>query len=791
MAPSLKETKNWSTEIEKQITSEWKKAESWKFNPKTKKPIYSIDTPPPYVNAPIHMGHAVTYTYMDFFARYKRMKGFEVLFPLGLDRNGLPIETATEKKFNVSPFHMARAEFLKLCEKLLSEASTESIDSFAQLGISFSSYKEGNAIGSIYHTDAPEYRKITQATFVQLFRQGLIYEDARINNWDPKLRTTIADSEIDYKDTPSTFNHIHFTVKETGEHITIATTRPELIAACGMVIYEPGDERYEHLEGKTALLPLYNKEVPIQEHPFAKKDKGSGLVMMCSAGDITDIQFFREMNLKPTILINKDGTMNEHAGLLSGLKVKEARAKMIEELKQAKLLIKQEQITHRTPVSERSGAEIEFIEMPEFYLKQLEQKDAMKKIVNNIAFYPEESKEILNAWIDSVSIDWPISRRRFYATPIPLWHAPGFVAVPMEGKYYQPWKDKVPADAEVFENGQYVGKVKDKKFKALEWKGDERVLDTWFDSSISELNLLQYKQNDAFFRKAFPASLRPQGKEIVRTWLYYTLLRGYLETQKPAFKEVWIHQHILDEKGRKMSKSLGNVIDPKDILANEGAEALRLWSAIEGDISKGDLVCSRERIRAEIKTITKLLNVARFVTQFKKPKKATLTKTDKLFMDYMESITLFADEHYTAYDFHEPALKLRHFLWEFFASHYVELVKNRAYNEDKRFSKAESDAAIYTLHTLMERLIALLYPIIPQVTTLLAEKFGVDLTEFPSAKKAKADKETIEKLAAFNSQVWKAKKDADKSLRDPIENIDIPRELRDFEKDLRACHNFS
>ena len=206
--PRLKDIKNWNPEIEKKITEYWKKSETFNFNKNTKKKIYSIDTPPPYINAPIHMGHAVTYCYQDFFARYKRMKGFEVLFPLGLDRNGLPIEMGAEKKFNVSPYKIGREKFIEYCEKLLKETSVESTDSFAKLGISFTSYKEGQHIGSIYLTDSPEYRTLTQTTFIDLYKNGLIYEVARINNWDSKLQPTVADAEIDYKEIPSTFNVI-------------------------------------------------------------------------------------------------------------------------------------------------------------------------------------------------------------------------------------------------------------------------------------------------------------------------------------------------------------------------------------------------------------------------------------------------------------------------------------------------------------------------------------------------------------------------------------------------------
>ncbi|MDP2947166.1 MAG: class I tRNA ligase family protein, partial [Nanoarchaeota archaeon] len=645
----LKDIKNWTVEIEKEITSEWQKSEQFNFNPKTKKEIFSIDTPPPYINAPIHIGQAVTYCFMDMFARYRRMKGYEVIFPLGLDRNGLPIEVGTEKKYKISAFGMPRKEFIKYCHKLLEETAGESVDSFSRLGISFTSYEEGEHVGAVYKTDSPEYRALTQKTFIELFKKGLIYEDKRINNWDSKLRTTIADSEIEYKDLPSTFNYVKWKVKETDEEIIIGTTRPELICTCGMVVFNPEDERYKHLDGKTAISPIFKKEISIKSHPVAQIDKGTGIVMMCSAGDLSDIQFFREMSLRPVIAINQDGKMNENAGILQGLNVKESRAKIIELLKEKNLIEKQENILHRTPTSERSGVEIEFIEMSEFYLKQLDLKEKIKKICDDINFYPDFAKKILFDWIDSISIDWPISRRRFYATEIPLWYTEKngkkLVAVPTEMKYYQPWLENVPEDAEVFENEKKVGAAKD--FKNLKWIGETRVLDTWMDSSISEMFMLQYNKDDKFFKKAYPASLRPQGKDIIRTWLYYTILRGYFETGKACFKDVWINQHVVDEKGNKMSKSKGNVIDPHVLLEKYGAEAIRLWAGIEGDLTKQDFKCSEERIAGEKKTLNKLLNVSKFVMSFEKPmKRPKLNSTDNLFIEYIENITNRIDKMY-------------------------------------------------------------------------------------------------------------------------------------------------
>jgi valyl-tRNA synthetase len=780
--------KNWSIDIEKKITEKWKNSELFRISKNPEK-IYSIDTPPPYVNAPVHIGQAVTYCYMDFFARFKRMKGFEVLFPLGLDRNGLPIEMATEKKFGISPFKDGRDKFIEACKKLLEETSTETSDTFAKLGISFTSYKEGNHFGAVYKTDSPEYRKITQATFIELFKKGLVYEETRINNWDPKLRTTIADSEIEYKEIPSNFNYIKWKIKETGEEIVIGTTRPELICTCGMIIFNPKDKRYKTLKGKTAISPIFEKEVLIKSHPLAEVDKGTGLVMMCSAGDLSDIQFFREQKIKPLIAISQDGTMNKNAGFLEGLKIKEAREKIIEELKNKKLLVKQEKITHRTPISERSGAEVEFIEMPEYYLKQVKFKKEIKKIAKHINFFPESSKILLNNWIDSILIDWPISRRRYYATPIPVWKSKKLIALGKQGKYYEPWKEKPKDTFEVYSGGKKIGIVKD--FIQEKWEGETRVFDTWMDSSISELIILKYLEDNSFFKKNYPCSLRPQGKEIIRTWLYYTLLRGYLETGKSCFKDVWINQHIVDDKGYKMSKSKGNVIDPQKILKEYGGEAIRFWAATEGDLSKQDLKCSEERIKAEVKTLNKLWNISKFVLLFDKPQKTKLTNLDRLFIDYVEDMTLNIEEFYNKYDFYHPAIWLRKFIWDIFASNYIEIIKGRAYNQNKSFTKEESDSAKYTLNFLLERILTLLFPIVPQITSTIMKEKGIDLLKekWPKSNIGKSEKLVlIDSIMDFNSQIWKLKKEQGKSLRDEIK-IKIPKNLEDYKKDLIAMHN--
>ncbi|HDD72753.1 MAG TPA: valine--tRNA ligase [Candidatus Aenigmarchaeota archaeon] len=786
MKPKIIE-KRWDKGFEEEIRRYWKESGIFRFDEKSDRPVFSIDTPPPYVNAPIHMGHAATYTIMDMIARFKRMTGFNVLFPLGMDRNGLPIEVAAEKEFNVLMTETPRERFLELCERILEKSSSKSIEIFYKLGHSYNSWKPGKNIGDMYYTDSEDYRKLTQETFIDLWNMGLIYRDKKVSNYCPHCQTTLADAEIEYRDIETEFVNVVWKVKETGEKIIIGTTRPELICTCQMVIYNPEDERYKHLEGKHAVLPIYGREVPIRAHPYAKIEKGTGLVMMCSYGDYTDIRFFREMKLKEVIAINRDGRMNEHAGFLKGLKVHEARKKMIETLERNGLVESRKRVKHRTPICERSKTPVEFIYLTEYYLKQMDFLTDLKRVAEKIKFYAPHSKQLLMDWINSLSMDWAISRRRYYATEIPLWYCKscGEVIVPEKGRYYRPWKEEPP----VKECPRCGGR---------EFIGEERVFDTWFDSSISPLYILGYGKDTNFFKKHMPCSLRPQGKEIVRTWLYYTLLRCYQLTKKPIFENVWIHFHILDEHGTKMSKSLGNVIDPEDVVERFGAEPFRLWCALEGNITTMDLRCSFERIEGAAKFLTKLWNVSRFISMFEEPDgEVELMETDRWILREISELIKYVRRHYEEFDFHGPATRIKHFVWETFASHYLEIVKSRVYNQDGKFTKKQQNAAIYTLHKVLKDVLIMLSPIACFITHKLYKNlYGKDIEKetFPEPDREILRKKpdfTTEELIELNSWIWKEKKDKGLSLKSELLEITIPEKFRGLEDDLKAAHNVS
>ena len=782
--PKLKE-KTWNPKIERVLFQRWQEEGIYKFRKESGKPVFSIDTPPPYVNTPIHIGQAYTYVWMDVFARYRRMAGYNVLFPIGLDKNGLPVEVQAEKTFKITMHETPREEFIEKCKIILRESGDRSLETFKRLGLSCNSWKLQHEIGGLYETDDPEYRRLTQETFIEFWKRGLIYEDEKTTNYCPVCRTTISDAEVEYVEEETDLNYIKFRVEETGEDIIIATTRPELLCSCRIVLYNPADERYQHLEGKHAIVPIYGHRVEIRPHPYAKPDFGSGLVMICSFGDYSDVRILRELNLDPIYAIEPDGRMNEKAGAYKGLKVEEARRRIIEDLKAEGLIVKVERIRQRRPTCWRSKNPIEFVPMKEFYLKQVEFKEEILKLADEIEFFAPESKQILIDWINSVDIDWVISRRRYYGTEIPLWYCKrcGYTYVPEPGRYYQPWREKPPIE-------------KCPNCGCTEFRGEERTFDTWFDSATSEVYILGYLWDKEFFHKNFPCTLRPQGKEIVRNWLYFTMLKAYLLFGKVPFKKVWIHMHVVDEEGRKMSKSLGNVIDPQEVIEKFGGEAFRVWSALEGNITRGDIRCSFKRIKGNSKFLTKIWNIARFISSFPQVSEGyELAPLDRMILAELNELIEKCRLGYEKMDVHASAEAIRTFMWNVFADHYIEAVKSRAYNRSGRFSPELQRGAWYTLHTCLNVLLRLLAPICPFITEAiwleLYSEESIHTQTFPEKKPEwRSDlRDILEAFMEFNNTIWRYKKEEDLALNQEIDaTVYAAESLKPLAQDLEVMH---
>ena len=764
--------KVWNQKLEKELAKKWENEKLYAFDKNSDKKVFSIDTPPPYPSGrPWHIGAASHYSQIDMIARTARMTGNEVFFPIGIDRNGLPVEMYAEKKYNIKIHETPREKFVNLCITALDDLEAEMLTIMKDMGLS-------GDLKNYYRTDSEEYRALTQATFIELWNRGLVYEDTRPNNYCPECGTTIADAEIIYKELPTELVYIKFKIKETGKNLVIATTRPELLCACQVVMVNPKDARYENLKGKHAIVPIYNKEVPIIAHPYVDMEFGSGVVMICSYGDYGDVRIFRELNLKEVIAIDKDGKMTEAAGKYAGLKISEAKKKIIEDMEKENLVEKKENIRHRTPMCDRSKTPIEIIPMKEFYLKQMDYKKEIKDIAKKLKFHPECHRQILLDWIDSVTIDWPISRRRVYGTEIPIWYCKKCKKpnLPKPGKYYKPWKDDPP-----FRKCQHCNS--DNGFI-----GEWRTFDTWMDSSISPLFISKYKKDDELFKKIFPITIRPQAKDIIRTWLFYTLLRCYQLTGRSAFEHVWVMGYGVDETGEKMSKSKGNVIDPLPILKKYGADCFRLWSASESSLGS-DFRCSEEKIKSNGKFLTKLWNVSRFISMFPQPAEPKLTATDEWILSELNELIKKCLSGYGEFNFFTPATEIRNFVSNLFAPHYMEMVKQRCYGIG--FGKEEREAAWHTLHLVLKTLLKLSAPIIPFITDYIyRELYGacVHKQRMPNITKEYKLQKLTKEIENFNMKIWKMKKDRKLSLKSEIK-IGIPKELKRFEKDLIAMHN--
>ncbi|MDG6939867.1 MAG: valine--tRNA ligase [Nitrososphaerota archaeon] len=778
-SPKIEE-KTWSAKLESDVLSLWEREDLYSFRADPSKPVFSIDTPPPYINAPIHIGQAHTYTWMDAIARYKRMLGYDVLFPLGLDRNGLPIEVQAEKEFNINVRSTPRDEFIRKARELLDRAGGVSTDTLRRLGHSYNSWQKKYAIGGSYETDDPEYRRMTQETFIDLYKKGLIYEGEKTTNYCPSCHTAISDAEVEYREHTALLNHIEFDVD--GKKAVIATTRPELLPACKLVIYNPEDARYEGLAGKSATVPIFGFRVPIMEHPYAKQEYGTGLVMICSYGDYADIRILRELGVEPTYVIDKEGRMTEKAGAYANLTVKQARSKVIEDLKQSGLYVKGEQTQHREPICWRSKTPVEFIPLKEIYLKQVDFKDRLLATIDRMSFHSPESKKILVDWINSVSVDWVLSRRRYYGTEIPLWYCNGCgeTIVPEPGRYYMPWKEPPPVQA-------------CPKCGSNSFRGEERILDTWFDSGSSQQYILGYLWDKKKFTENYPCTMRPQGKEIVRTWLYFTVLKSLLLFGRPPFRDVWINYHVVDEKGEKMSKSVGNVIDPQEILKRYGAEAFRLWAFLEGNIANGDIRYSHQRTEGNAKFLTKLWNIGRLISSFPVPDGASPTPSEEWIFAELARTASEVRGSLDAYDLNQAATSLRGFAWNLFADHYMEMVKARAYGGPGISAEAQK-AAWYGLHHTFSNTLLLLSPIVPFITDYLwramYKKESIHRGAFPEIKADAKRLQVTPRLVEFNSKVWNEKKAKGRSLRESIQ-VEIPEELEPFAQDIRLMHNIS
>ena len=694
---------------------------------------FVIDTPPPTVSGLLHMGHIFSYTQADFVARYQRMRGKTVFYPMGFDDNGLPTERLVEKVKKVRASDLSREDFITLCEGVAEEARNEFRKLFKSVALSVDWHEE-------YHTISDESRRISQLSFVDLFEKDKAYRKLQPMLWDPVDRTAIAQAEVEDKELESHFNDIYFGVEGSDEKITIATTRPELIPACVAVFFHPDDERYQHLSGKTAVTALLGVKVPLIADDNVKMDKGTGLVMCCTFGDETDIEWWRTHDLPTRIILNEYGKLDylEELGAseewpsvdvakakatiekLQGLKVKAARETILDLLKEEGILVKQESITHAVKCAERSGAPLEILPTYQWFVKILDQKDALKQKSAEAEWYPSHMKIRVDQWIDGLSWDWCISRQRYFGVPFPLWYSkrPG-----EEGKIILADPDQLPVNPLV---------DLPKGYSKEEVEPEADVMDTWATSSVSpQLSSKgissHYTLDAERHKKLFPADLRPQAHEIIRTWAFYTIVKAHLHEDTIPWRNLMISGWCLAADKTKMSKSKGNVVTPVGLIEEKSADVVRYWASTSH--LGADTAYSEDVLKIGKKLITKLWNVSKFAaihlanmegvpkTPAEDIANNIITETsDRWVLSRLAKAILKAQEEFDRYEYCKARIAIEDFFWNDFCDNYLEIVKARAYAEKETITPAMQQSAIRTIYYCVEALLRLFTPFIPHIT---------------------------------------------------------------------------
>ncbi len=742
-----------------------------------KKKIYSVDTPPPTVSGEMHLGHAFSYSQQDFIVRFRRMlaslNGESVFYPFGTDDNGLPTERLVERLKKVKSKNMSRADFIQLCLKTLKEVTPEFIQAWKNLGVSCD-------YDAIYSTIDDSTRKLSQKYFIDLYKKGEVYKKDFPTIWCPECQTSIAQAELEDKESNSLFSTLKFKVGE-GD-LLIATTRPELLGACVAVFVNPKDKRYKKFVGKKAKVPLFNQEVPILEDESAEMDKGTGILMICSYGDKFDVDAINRHNLEPRVILQTDGTLKVKG--YEGLKVKDARKKILEDLKKNNLIVEQKDITHVVNVHDKCGTEIEFVSTEQWFIKILDKKKKLVAQGKKINWYPEFMFKRYENWVNGLEWDWSVSRDRHFGIPIPVWECKKCNEIIL------PSEKELPVDP-----------LQTKK-KCPKCKKDavpeNKVLDTWATSSITP----QIVDSLTKGKIGIPFSLRPQAHDIIRTWAFYTIVRGFLHENKIPWENIVISGNV-SLGGEKMSKSKGNVINPKDVMANYGSDALRFWAAgsklgMDLDYQEKDLVTGK-------KMVNKLLNASKFVfmnlDDYKNDKPKKLEKVDELFLASVGWLVQNCTKSFEKYEYSRAKQDIEQFFWKDFCDNYLEIVKKRVYQGSGDAKKS----AQYTLYKSLLTLLKLIAPIMPFVTEeIYQEHFkktekdkSIHISAWPVTEIVQKDLDGFSSYTVFKfviGMIRQEKSNAQKSMNSEcVLTLDKQKlkDIKGLEEDLKSVMNVS
>lgn len=715
--------------IEEKWQKKWEDEGAFRFDETDNtKPVYSIDTPPPFTSGELHMGHVLSYSFIDFVARYKRIRGFNVYYPQGWDSQGFPTEVKVEKKFGRLP----PVQFREKCIEWTREFIARMRMQMQQMGFTPDWRYE-------YRTMEPEYHRKVQLSLKKMYNDKLVYMSKYPVYWCPKCVSAIAKAELDDVDKSGTLNYIKF-VGPDGQDLTVATSRPELLHACVAVMFNPADERYKHLEGKRITTPL-GKEVQAIGDKDIDKEFGTGLVMLCTFGDKMDVVWMHRYKLPMIEGIDRYGKLLD-AGEFTGKKVEEAKKLMVEKLEREGKVVKKEPLAQSVKVHDRCGTPIELIASLQWFADIRTTAKRIKEMAGKVQWVPDFGVSYLIDWVESAEWDWVISRQRVFGTPLPFYYCGKCLSTAVADDDNMPF---------------YPEKANPKSCKECggAMTPETSTCDVWVDSSITPLIISGWPDDEKRMQRLYPASLRPQGVEIVRTWAFYTIFRsGVALTGVHPWKQILLNGNVLAPDGKKMSKSLGNIVSPSDLLREYPTDAIRQWAALSGAMAK-DRPFSYEDIKYAKSFLSKVWNAARFVETAAKEEvsgKPELKMTDRWILGKLATLTKECSAHVEAFEYHYAMSKMQRFFWQDFCDNYLEYVKHRIYAGDDA-------AAKYTLRKVLLDSVRLMAPFTPHISEeIYAEvytgKGGITAAGWPEAgDEYKADVDKVAVLSEIVSQV--------------------------------------
>jgi valyl-tRNA synthetase len=730
-----------AAEAERRWQAAWARERIYEFAPDDARPIFAIDTPPPTVSGEIHIGHVYSYVQAEAMARFWRMQGYNVYYPFGFDDNGLPTERFVERRLGRRARDMGRPAFIAACLEVSREVEDRFEVFWKSLGMSVDWRFR-------YSTIDPEARRVSQWSFIDLYRKGRVYRAQAPNPWCVECQTAIAQAEMDDAERGTVFYTLAFGLAdarqetrdkrpETGdkrqgstddsatpvsrlrspvsETLPIATTRPELLPACVAVFVHPEDARYAHLVGQEAITPLFGRRIPILADPLVDPQKGSGAVMCCTFGDTTDVAWWQAHKLPLIALVTRQGRLNEDGDAYAGLTLHEARERIVADLRAAGLLLGERTTEQTVRVHERCGTPLEILETSQWFIRILDAKDALLEAGRAIAWHPAHMQARYEHWVANLSWDWCISRQRFYGVPFPVWHCDSCGALILADERQLPVDPTTDAPRPC-DCGN------------ADLRADTDVMDTWATSSVSPQIAAQMFADPALYARLFPMRLRPQAHDIIRTWAFYTIAKSWFHFGQLPWDTVMISGHALDPSGRKFSKSKGNAaVMPTELTERHGADAVRYW-ACDGSLG-ADQPLNEEAIRQGARLITKLWNASRFIASHLDSAEirdwrleiesvnlqsliSNLQPTDRALLSWLQRLIARATASFHAYDYTAGKEATERFFWGTLCDNYLEWVKGRLYDG----SGEERHAAQFALYHTLLAILKLLAPIMPHIT---------------------------------------------------------------------------